>query len=434
MTLYRAAALHTPADPFAMGPAALAGGADYAIVVDPQGIITATGDFAAIAADHPREEVVALRRGVLLPGFVDTHVHYPQLRAIGGLGMPLLEWLERCALPEELRLADVGYAADIAEQFLGLLAASGTTSALVFGAHFATAMEVFFAAAERSGLRLTAGQVLSDRLLPAGLLTDASAARTEGAALRDRWHGRGHLRYAVTPRFALSASEAILDVCAELSAGADNVWFTSHLNENPDEVSAVRGLFVAADHYLDAYHRHGLVGPRSVFAHDVHPTTAELALLAARGASVAHCPTSNAALGSGLFPMRRHVEAGVRVGLGSDVGAGAGYWIPKEALQAYFGQQLLGAEGQPLTAVHLLYLCTRAGATALGLAERVGDFEVGREFDAVWLDPAPTGSLARVLPHAADEIDALAKVFTLATPADVGCVWVAGAPVHGEPG
>jgi guanine deaminase len=182
---------------------------------------------------------------------------------------------------------------------------------------------------------------------------------------------------------------------------------------------------------VDTYCQHGLVTKRSVFAHNIHPSDAELAMLAERGAAVAHCPTSNCALGSGLFPLRRHVEHGIGVTLGSDVGAGAGLFLPKEALQAYFIQQILGPDGMNLTPVHLLYLATRAGARALGLDDRGGDFSPGKDFDAVWLRPAAGSELAVNLRHARDTTDALARIFALATPADVARVWIRGVAVRG---
>ncbi len=428
MTLYRGPVLDTPNDPFAVGSDALAVESDGAIVVR-DGMIRARGPYADLAGKHRAEEVVDLRDGVLLPGLVDTHVHYPQVRVIGGLGMPLLEWLERCALPEEAKLAEDGYAETIAGEFLSGLARAGTTTALVFGAHFASAMEIFFAAAERSGLRITAGQTVSDRLLRPDLLTTPEVALAEGRKLIERWHGEGRLRYAVTPRFSLSASDALLNVCGELLQVTSGVWFTSHLNENIAEVANVVELFSRAGHYLGSYAQHGLVTPRSIFAHNVHARDAELDLLAAAQAWVAHCPTSNAALGSGLFPFRRHVRHGVHVALGSDVGGGTGFSLFKEGLQAYFAQRLLGAEGLSLTPVHLLHLCTRAGAQALGLDERIGDLQVGKEFDAMWLRPVEGSTLAVVLQHANDAYDALAKIFALATPADVARVWVAGEQV-----
>ncbi len=422
MTIFAATVVDTPGDPFADDPAkALA--EDGALLVR-DGVIRARGSLAALRAEHPGEPVTRLDGGLLVPGFVDTHVHFPQIRAIGGLGLPLLDWLEHCALPEESKLVDQAYARAVATEFLDGLVTAGTTSALVFGSHFPAAMDELFAAAGQRGLNITSGLVLSDRKLRPDLLNSAESALTDSADLILRWHDRGRLRYAVTPRFSLSASDQMLDVCAQLLG--KGVWFTSHINENLAEIAAVAGLFPGARHYLDTYGRHGLVTARSVFAHNVHPADAELATLAEHGASVAHCATSNCALGSGLFPLRRHVEHGVGVALGSDVGAGAGLFLPKEALQAYFVQQLLGSAGMSLTPVHLLYLATRAGARALGLDDRVGDFAVGKDFDAVWLRPAEGSTLAVNLRHARDATDALARVFALATPADVAGLWIRG--------
>ena len=427
MTIYKATIVDTPGDPFAGDPAdALA---EVSALLVREGIICARGTFAALRAEHPDEPVIRLAGGMLVPGFIDTHVHFPQIRAIGGLGMPLLDWLEHCALPEESKLADQAYAREVAGEFLDGLLAAGTTSALVFGSHFAAAMDELFVAAEQRGLNITSGLVLSDRILRPDLLRSPESALADSTELIGRWHGRGRLRYAVTPRFSLSASNAMLDVCAQLLEAG--VWFTSHVNENLAEIAAVAGLFPGTRHYLDTYRQHGLVTRRSVFAHNVHASDAELALLAEHGASVSHCPTSNCALGSGLFPLRRHVEHGVGLALGSDVGAGAGLFLPKEGLQAYFIQQMLGPSGLTLTPVHLLYLATRAGARALGLDDRVGDFAVGKDFDAVWLQPAAGSTLAVNLKHARDTTDALARIFALATPADVAGVWIRGVARQG---
>lgn len=430
MTLYRATVLDTPTSPFDGDPGAAFRVESDAGVLVRDGLILDRGPYPRLRAGHPDEEITHLQGGVLLPGFVDTHVHFPQVRVIGGLGMPLLDWLERCALPEEAKLADRAYAELIATEFLNGLVGAGTTTALVFGAHFAAAVDVLFEKAEKTGLRITAGQVLSDRILRADLLTTPEAALTESSALIARWHGRGRLRYAVTPRFSLSASESVLEVCAELMHAHPGVRFTTHLNENLAEVDQVARLFPGSRHYLDTYARQGLVTDRSVLAHNVHITDNELSMMGSAGAWTAHCPTSNASLGSGLFPLARHLSHGVGVALGSDVGGGAGFFLPKEALQAYFGQQLLGAEGVPLTSIHLLYLATRAGALALGLGEDVGDLGVGKAFDACWLRPSPGSTFETVLDHAQDATDALAKIFTLATPGDVAKVWVGGALVH----
>ena len=421
MTLVRARVMDAPDDPFAGG--VLRHDADAGLLVS-DGVVAARGPFAELRAAHPEEEVLDLRDGVLLPGFVDTHVHYPQVRVIGSLGLPLLEWLERCALPEECRLAEASYAADVAREFVEGLVGAGTTTAMVFGSHFAPAVDTLFEEVARVGLRVTAGLVVSDRGLPDALLTTPERAYDESRALAQRWHGRGRIRYAVTPRFSYSTSEATLDACAAVLKDEPGTWFTSHVNENPAEVAAVDQLFRDALHYVGTYDAHGLVTERSVLAHNVHATDDELTLLAGRGAAVAHCPTSNSALGSGLFPMRRHVEHGVRVALGSDVGAGTGFSLLKEGLQASFMQALLGPAGLPLPPTHLLFLATRAGALALGL--EVGDLSEGRPFDAAWVCPEPGDPLDVGMRNAASPEDALAKVFALGTPADVAGVWVAG--------
>ena len=432
MTLYRALVVDVSGDPFspehAADPTSLLRADDDAGLLVRDGRVAERGPFAELRRRHPDEDTVDLRDGVLLPGFVDTHVHYPQVRAIGGLGMPLLDWLRDCALPEEARLAYPAYATVVAEEFLDGLLAAGTTTALVFGSHFAEAVDVLFAAAQRRGLRITTGQVVSDRVLQHELLTTPEVALAEGRKLIERWHGQDRLRYAVTPRFSLSVSEPLLDACAELLESADEVYCTSHVNENGAEIDAVRTLFPDRRNYLDTYAHHGLVGSRTVLAHNVHPTDHELEVLADARSWVAHCPTSNAALGSGLFPLRRHVEHGVGVALGSDVGAGTGFSLLKEGLQAYFVQQLLGADGLPLRPVHLLHLTTRAGAEALGLDEQVGDLGVGRDFDAIWVRPRAGSTLAVNLAHASDASDLVARVFALATPADLAQVWVAGEP------
>ncbi|MBS4099753.1 guanine deaminase [Tsukamurella paurometabola] len=422
MTIYRCRVLDTPDDPFAGGE--LRSHEDAGIAVE-AGVIVDRGEFRTVVERHPGVDIVDLREGVLLPGLVDTHVHYPQIRAIGGLGMALLDWLDQCALPEECKLADPEYARTVAREFLTGLTAAGTTTALVFGSHFADAVDALFDEADRVGVRVTAGLVTSDRNLPEPLLSSPARSYDEGRKLAERWHGHRRLRYAVTPRFSYSTSPEMLESGAALAADVPGLWFTSHINENPAEIAAVIDQFPGSADYLDTYHRHGLIHERSVLAHNAHPTDAELALMAGAGASVAHCPTSNSALASGSFPLRRHLDHGVTVALGTDVGAGSGFSLFKEGLQAYFMQQLLQGDGVPLTAAHLLHLATRAGATALGLDD-VGDLSVGRQFDAVLVRPTPGHPLDVGLRHAESADNALAKIFSLATPADIARVWVGG--------
>jgi guanine deaminase len=426
MTIFHGTFLDVPESPFTGGTLRTAG----ALLVR-DGVVAARGTLGMLRDSHPDEQVVDLSAGLVLPGFVDTHVHFPQVRMIGALGMPLLDWLERSALPEEARLADVDYARGVARDFLTGLVRAGTTTALVFGAHYPAAVDVLFTEASQRGVRVTAGLVVSDRILRHDLLTTPDRAYDEGRALAERWHGSGRLRYAVTPRFSLSCSHALLDACGALYKDIDGCWFTSHINENRAEIAAVTELFPDSADYLATYARYQLVGERSVFAHNLHASAAELVTLAQARASVAHCPTSNSALGSGLFPLREHVWSGVRVALGSDVGAGTGFSLLKEGLQAYFMQQLLDEAGVPLTSAHLLYLVSAAGAAALGLVGQVGEFSIGSEFDAVWLRPVQGSTLDCGLRNADSADQALAKVFALGTDADVAGVWIGGEQVSG---
>jgi guanine deaminase len=423
-TIVRAQLAHTPRNPFLHEPALEA--FDDGALAFSDGRILAVGPWAEVHRMHADASVLEARDAVLLPGFVDCHVHYPQVGVIGAMGLGLLDWLRLRSLPEEARLADLGYAGVVADRFVRGLAANGTTTALVFGSHFPAAQDALFRAASEVGLRVSSGLVVSDRGLLPSLRVSADAAASASRELISRWHGRGLVRYAVSPRFAVSCSEQLLSACGELLREASGLLVTSHLNESPAEIELVASLFPWSGDYLETYERFGLVGPRSVFAHDVHVGDGELARLAAAGAAVAHCPSSNAFLGSGLFPMRRHLDSGVRVALGTDVGAGTGLSMLKEGLMAYQVQMLLGPAGAPLGPAELLWLATAAGAVALGLSDEIGDLSVGKSADFVLVRP-PAGSTLAVVLERADSIEAkLGAMFTLAREESIAEVRVAG--------
>jgi guanine deaminase len=425
-TIVRAQVLHTPRDPFA-GDGALEAFSDGAVAFE-GGRILATGDWERVRAEHPDAEVLDERDAILLPGLIDTHVHYPQIAIIGAMGLDLLDWLEQRTLPEEARLADTAYARDVARRFLRGLAANGTTTALVFGAHFPGAQECLFEEAEASGLRLSSGLVVSDRNLRDELHLTPEQAYGDSLALAERWHGRGRLRYAVTPRFSVSCSEAMLEACGALLRDRPDLLLTSHINESRREIEFVLEQFPWASDYLQTYERYGLVGERSVLAHDVHVSDGELGRLAAARASVAHCPSSNAFLGSGIFSMRRHHAHGVRFALGTDVGAGTGLSLFKEGLMAYH-VQMIRTDGHRIGPAHLLYLATRAGALALGLGDEVGDLSPGRAADFVLVRPPADGTLAAVLADSPSAEASLGALFTLAREECVAEVRVAGETV-----
>jgi guanine deaminase len=424
--ILRATLFHVPRNPFRL-PGSLEFHEDGALAIV-KGRIAACGEYAMVRRAHPEAPVRDLCGGVLLPGFVDTHIHFPQVRILGCLGLGLLEWLQRNTLPEEAKFADVEYARAVAGEFVRAMAAHGTTTALVFGSHFAGAAAALFDAAQAAGLRIISGLVLADRLLLPELHQTPEAAYRESACLIRQYHGAGRALYAVTPRFALSSTNAMLEVCGTLLQENPGVRFQTHLNETPPEVNEVARLFPGDADYFGVYERHGLAGRNSVFAHSVRTTDAELERMAAHGCSAAHCPGSNAALGSGFFPMRRHLARGVHFALGTDVGGGTGFGMLKEGLHAYLLQRL-APDGFLLAAEHLLYLATLAGAEALGLETETGDFKTGKSADLVYVSPPESSSLAAVMRNAPSAEHLLSAIFTLGDASCIRQVWVEGNPV-----
>jgi guanine deaminase len=422
MKLYRASLAHTPRNPFEHSNA-LETFVDGGLLVNRDKILE-IGEFSNLERQYSKAKVIDCTGSFIVPGLVDCHVHFPQVNVIGTMGVQLLEWLETRTLPEEEKLENPTYAGEVARDFLKHLVRNGTTTALVFGAHFKNAMHEFFQAADESGLRITSGMVFSDRELRPKLHQTPQQAFASGAELLMRWHNHNRLRYAVMPRFSLSCSDKMLEVCSALLSAQPGILFHSHINENPLEIEAVKRLTNAPD-YLESYERHNLVIERSVFAHSVHPSASELSRMAKAGASVAHCASSNAFIGSGLFPMRSHLEAGVHVALGSDVGGGTGFSLLKEGLEAY-QMQMLQAEGVKLSPAHLLYLATKAGAKALHLEDQIGDFTPGKQADFVVLK-APKGStLERTLQQSPSMDASLGALFTLAREESVKNVFVSG--------
>ena len=333
------------------------------------------------------------RRGTLVvPGFVDTHVHYPQVDVVASHGTQLLDWLERYTFPAELRFADTEHARETAAFFLDALLAHGTTTALVFATVHPGSVDAFFTEARARNLRMLSGKVLMDRHAPEGLLDTPDRARDESRRLIRDWHGRDRLGYAVTPRFAPTSTPEQLAVAGALLDEHPGVHLHTHLAENVDECDWVAELFPDAGDYLGVYERFGLVGRRSVFAHSIHLSRDAWRRLARADANVAHCPTSNLFIGSGLYDLRAADAAGVRTGLGTDVGGGDSLSILRTLNEAYKVQQL---QRHTLSPERMLYLATLGGARALDLDAHIGNFEPGKEADLVVLDDAATPLLAR---------------------------------------
>ncbi|WP_228111937.1 guanine deaminase [Zoogloea sp. 1C4] len=331
------------------------------------------------------------RGRLVLPGFVDTHLHYAQAGIIGAYGRQLLDWLNEYTFPAEARLADLSEAERAAAFVVERLLAHGTTSASVFGTVHAHSADAFFAVAEAHRLRLLCGKVLMDRNCPDNLRDTAESGIRDSLDLIGRWHGRGRLRYSLTPRFAPTSTPEQLRLAGELFASVPDLHLQTHLAENRAELAWVADLFPDQRSYLDVYAHFGLLGPRAIHAHCIHLDDDERRAMAASGTSAAFCPSSNLFLGSGFFDHAASLDAGLRVGLATDIGAGTGFSLLATLRDAYHVSQTCGT---PLGALRGFYLATLGGARALYLDEFIGSFTPGREADFVVLDWAATPELA----------------------------------------
>jgi len=370
-------------------------------------------------------EIVDLEGKLLVPGFVDCHVHYPQIDIVASYGEQLLDWLDRYAYPAEESFASPAHAKAVAERFTDSLLANGTTCALAFAtvhAHSATAL---FEAARARGMRLVTGKTLMDRAAPAALLDTAETAEADSRALIERWHGTDRLGYAITPRFALTSSVDQLTRLGALAAEFPDVHIHTHLAENRAEIEAVAGRFPDRRSYFDVYEHFGLVRERAVFAHCVHLDDADRRAMSKAGAGIAFCPSSNLFLGSGLFALDRAEDAGIRVGLGSDVGAGPSLSSLKTVADAYRVGQL---RHSPLDPFHGLYLATLGAARAIGLDDAIGNFRAGKEADFTVLDTeleTPSASRCRGRDSLSDRLFALQL---LGDERNVHSTWLMGEP------
>jgi guanine deaminase len=389
---FRGSILHFLGDPGDLGAKA----AEYfhdGLLVIRGGRVERVGEAAALLPQIGNDaEVTDYSGRLIVPGFIDTHVHYPQTDIIASHGTQLLEWLERYTFPTERRFADAGYARGVAEFFLEELLRNGTTTALVFATVHKQSVDAFFEASEARGTRMLAGKVMMDRHCPDYLRDTAQSSYEDSAALIDRWHGRGRALYAVTPRFAPTSTEEQLRLAGRLLDEHPGVYLQSHVAENLGEVAWVADLFPESRSYLDVYDRFTLLRERSVFAHCIHLDDADRRRMAQTGSAMSFCATSNLFLGSGLFDLEAARRAGVRVGLGTDVGAGTSFSMLRTLSESYKVAQLAGQHLAPMQA---FYLATLGSSRSLYLDERIGNFAPGMEGDFVVLDLAATPLMAR---------------------------------------
>ncbi len=432
MTIYRGHLFHVAGSPsLERASDALVSEPDGALAVDAAGRISYAGSWAGLPASLSDDSVV-ITGAFLLPGFVDTHVHFPQTLTTDEFGGgELLEWLERCVFPAESRLADPVFADLVASEFVRRRISAGTTSALVFGSAFPEAQDALFTRTLDAGLRVVSGRGIQT----VGPASAAALLTTEDDAIgltRDeiaRWHGQdaggraGDARtalaqVAVVPRFSLAVTPETLARLGDLYAGAkgEGVYFHSHLNENDrpgdGEIAAVRSRY-EVETYLDTYDgRHlpgsqvggeSLLGRRSILAHAVHCTDGELHRIAETGSSIAHCPTSQLFLGSGTMPWRRTAASGATIAIGTDIGAGDEWLIPRVLNDCYkVHMSEHGDRSTALEPAQLLFLGTLAGARALDQEKVFGNFDTGKDADFVIVDPAAQPGFALALAAAVD--------------------------------
>lgn len=421
MKLFRARIFSPVDDPFATDAA-------KSYVYYDDGYLAVDGDRIVGVGDWrdvPRRSSTLTQLGrdiIIAPGFVDTHLHAPQIEMIGSYGGDLLQWLNRYTFPTEAKFSDPKHAEMVAGIFFDELLRNGTLCALIFSTIHYQATDIFFAEAERRGFRAIIGKTMMDRNAPEALLETPRQAFDESRALLQKWHKRGLLRYAITPRFAPTSTPELLEAAGQLKREFPDAYVHSHISENRNEVQWVHDLFPEAE-YADVYERYGLLGERTVLAHGVYLSEEELDLLARRGTRIAHCPNSNLFLGSGLFRLHHTLRAGVTVGLGTDIGAGTTPSMFTTMADAYKVQQV---QGVSLTPFHLWYLATLGGARALSLDGECGSLEEGKSADFLLLDLKSTPLVALRSERASSIEDLLAGLIFTGDDRVVRECWIAG--------
>ena len=424
---YRAAILHSLADPAKVGIEASYEYFEDGVLVIDNGQVLQVGPAAELLPKLRDVEIKHYADALITPGFIDTHIHYPQTGMIASYGEQLLDWLNTYTFPTEKQFADKAHASDVAAIFLKELLRSGTTTALVFGTVHPQSVDAFFEAAQALNLRMIAGKVLMDRNAPDYLTDTAESGYVESKELIERWHGKGRLHYAVTPRFAPTSTPEQLTLAGKLLGEYPDLYMHTHLSENRKEIEWVKELFPERKGYLDVYDHHKLIGPRAVFAHGVHLCDEECQRLAETGSAVAFCPTSNLFLGSGLFDLNKLEAHGVRVGLGTDVGAGTSFSQLQSLNEAYKIMQLQGKKLDPFKS---LYLATLGGAEALYLDDKLGNFTPGKDADFLVLDYHATPLLSYRMQQARSLEERLFALCMLGDDRSVLETFAAGRSVH----
>jgi guanine deaminase len=424
---YRGSVLHFLDDPAFAGEAAYAWHEDGLLIVE-DGRVRAAGDYAALAATLPADAQLTDCSGkLILPGFIDTHVHYPQTDMIASPAPGLLPWLETYTFPTERRFRDPEHARGVARFFLDELARSGTTTAMVYCTVHPESVDAFFEESSARNLRMVAGKVLMDRNCPDFLRDTAESGARESEALISRWHGKGRQLYALTPRFAPTSTEEQLGLTGELARAYPDTYIQSHVAENTDEIAWVKSLYPSARSYLDVYDRFGLLRERAMYAHCIWLDDADRARMAETGAAAALCPTSNLFLGSGLFDFAAADAARMPLSMATDVGGGSTFSMLKTMNELY---KVARMGGTYLPALRMFYLATLGGARSMRLEGVIGSFAPGAEADFVVIDPQATELLARRSARAETLEERLFALALLGDDRAIAATYSAGRPLQ----
>ncbi|GIL02555.1 MAG: guanine deaminase [Alphaproteobacteria bacterium] len=399
-----------------------------AVAIDDGGQIAWSGPLADLPDDWRRTAITDHGRSLILPGFIDAHLHFPQYRMIAAYGADLLDWLNRYTFVEEQRYGDPALAAQAAHAFLDELVRNGVTACLAFSTVHPEALDALFGEAERRNMAVISGKTMMDCNAPRGLSDTPESGYLRSKELIARWHGRGRLQYAISPRFAVTSSEAQLEATGALKREHPDLVLQTHLSENKAEIEAVARVFPWSCDYTDVYDRYGLLSERAFFAHGIHLSERELARLSETGAAIAHCPTSNNFLGSGLFGYRHAREATrpVSVAIGSDIGGGTSFSMLATLRDAYVVSQLAGAR---ISAFDAFYLATLGNARLLHIDHEIGSLDPGRFADLVVLDPEATPVMAARHALSASLHDVLFALIIMGDDRAVAETYVAGRPM-----
>lgn len=410
------------ADPFAEGPGAARHESHGAVLIE-NGRIAAVGPADRLRAAHPAAKVTDYGRCLISAGFVDAHVHYPQTAIIASWGKRLIDWLNLYTFPEEMRFADAAYAAEVAERYLGLATANGTTSVCTYSTIHPESVDAIFGAAARRDMRIWAGKTCMDRNAPEGLRDTPQSAYDDSKRLLEKWHGQGRASYVITPRFSPTSTPEQLAALGALWREYPDCLMQTHLSEQTDEIDWVKSLFPQSRDYLDTYEAQGLLAEGAIYGHAIHLTARERDRLREAGASLIHCPTSNTFIGSGLFDMGGLKAEGHRVGLATDTGGGSSFSMLRTMAATYEVAQL---RGRPLHPAELWWLATQGSAQALRADHLIGNIAPGMEADLAVIDLASTPAIAQAVTRAGDIWQALFPTIMMGDDRAITATWIAG--------